>query len=75
MLHPDLHFTDSETPWLLDLASIQTESDAPSGRQVYEDEAQMTYVREPTYEPAIDSAVAVATKKADRETGEDQKGF
>jgi hypothetical protein len=35
----------------------------------------MTYVQEPEYTPAIDSTSGVSTKKADRETGEDQKGF
>lgn len=41
----------------------------------YDDAKQMTYVRVPAYQPAIDSGAAFSTKKADRETGEDQKGF
>jgi hypothetical protein len=35
----------------------------------------MTYLREPVYELAITSDLGVGTKKAGRETGEDQKGF
>jgi hypothetical protein len=64
-----------ETPWLLDLASVQSDSGPHPGRPVYDDENQMTYLQEPGYEPAIDVADGLGTKKADRETGEDQKGF
>jgi hypothetical protein len=64
-----------EWPWLLDLASVQMDSGPHAGRPVYNDENQMTYLQEPTYELAIDGAGSIGTKKADRETGEDQKGF
>ena len=66
---------DNATPWLLDLAVRQRDSGPPPGSPVYDDASQMTYLREPVYEAAIDSAAGVVTKKADRETGEDQKGF
>lgn len=62
-------------PWLLDLATRQESSGAAPGNPAYDDAQQMTYLREPTHELAIDSDMGVATKKADRETGEDQKGF
>lgn len=65
----------AELPWLLDLATIQADSGAAPGRATYDDEQQMTYLLEPARELAIDSASGVSTKKADRETGEDQKGF
>jgi hypothetical protein len=64
-----------EPPWLLDLASVQADSGPHPGRPVYDDESQMTYLQEPAYELAIDAAGGIGTKKADRETGEDQKGF
>jgi hypothetical protein len=64
-----------DRPWLLDLAATQEDSGPDPGNPVYDDEAQMTYLREPAYELAIESERAVSTKKADRETGEDQKGF
>jgi hypothetical protein len=64
-----------QRPWLLDLATIQADSGPHPGRPVYDDAHQMTYLQEPAYEPAIDAASGVSTKKADRETGEDQKGF
>lgn len=63
------------TPWLVDLASTQFDSGPHPGRPVYDDERQMTYVQQPAYEPAIESGSGIGTKKADRETGEDQKGF
>jgi hypothetical protein len=62
-------------PWLLDLATRQESSGPAPGNPAYDDAQQMTYLREPAYELAIDSDMGVATKKADRETGEDQKGF
>lgn len=65
----------SDTPWLVDLATTQSDSGPHPGEPVYDDERQMTYLQEPVYEPAIDAATGIATKKADRETGEDQKGF
>ena len=64
-----------ETPWLIDLATAQRDPGPHPGRPIYDDERQMTFLREPVYEPAIDSASGISTKKADRETGEDQKGF
>ena len=64
-----------DAPWLLDLASRQTHSGLDVGNPVYDESRQMTYIQEPVYEPAIDSDSAITTKKADRETGEDQKGF
>ncbi len=66
---------DDDAPWILDLATTQENSGPTPGNPVYNDDAQMTYLQEPAYEPAIDSASGVETKKADRETGEDQKGF
>jgi hypothetical protein len=62
-------------PWLLGLATPQTASDPHAGNPVYDDARQMTFVREPRYELAIDAADGLSTKKADRETGEDQKGY
>ena len=62
-------------PWLLDLAVAQRETGAAPGKPAYDDAQQMTYLREPTYQPAIEADGPVTTKKADRETGEDQKGF
>jgi hypothetical protein len=68
--------TDPQTlPWLLDLATQQQTTGPAPGDPIYDDATQMTYVREPAYELAISSDVGVGTKKADRETGEDQKGF
>ncbi|MGO9956229.1 MAG: hypothetical protein ACLP50_09665 [Solirubrobacteraceae bacterium] len=64
-----------EAPWLLDLATTQGDSGPHPGQPVYDERRQMTYMQEPPYEPAIDSSLAGPTKKADRETGEDQKGF
>ncbi len=66
---------DRDRPWLLDLARIQSDSGPHPGRPVYDDGHQMTYLQEPAYGPAIDSDSGISTKKADRETGEDQKGF
>jgi hypothetical protein len=63
------------SPWLLDLAVTQDDSGAAPTDPVYDEARQMTYLREPAYSPAIDSEGGVSTKKADRETGEDQKGF
>lgn len=67
--------THDELPWLLDLATVQADSGPDPSRPVYDDKRQMTYVLEPIRELAIDSPLSVSTKKADRETGEDQKGF
>lgn len=62
-------------PWLLDLATRQESTGPDPGDPVYDPESQMTYLRVPSYELAIDSDASIGTKKADRETGEDQKGF
>jgi hypothetical protein len=62
-------------PWLLDLSTAQQESGPAPGCPVYDELHQMTYVRDPAYVPAIESGHGVETKKADRETGEDQKGY
>jgi hypothetical protein len=62
-------------PWLLDLATVQPDSGPHPAMPYYDDAEQMTYVRVPVCQPAIDSGAALSTKKADRETGEDQKGF
>jgi hypothetical protein len=68
--------TDSAPlPWLLDLATKQQSTGELPGNPVYDRARQMTYLREPVYELAISSDMAVGTKKADRETGEDQKGL
>ena len=64
-----------DLPWLLDLATVQLDSGPHPAMPHYDDAKQMTYVRVPAYQPAIDSGAAFSTKKADRETGEDQKGF
>lgn len=61
--------------WLVDLATTQRDSGPHPGRPVYDETHQMTYLQEPAYEPAIEAGAGVQTKKADRETGEDQKGF
>jgi len=62
-------------PWLLDLATRQQSTGPAPGDPVYDDATQMTYVGAPARELAITSQLGVGTKKADRETGEDQKGF
>jgi hypothetical protein len=61
-------------PWLLQLGTRQEERGGEIV-QIYRDSRQMTYIFDRDELPAIDSAVAPATKKADRETGEDEKGF
>jgi hypothetical protein len=61
-------------PWLLDLATRQeVAGDHP--RQVYRESTQMTHLCLPGDPVAIDSERPPMTKKADRETGEDQKGY
>jgi hypothetical protein len=62
-------------PWLVELATIQANTGPDPGRPAYDDATQMTYLREPSRVLAIASDAGVGTKKADRETGEDQKGF
>jgi hypothetical protein len=59
----------------LDHALSQADSGPAPGRPVYDEDRQMTYLQEPSYAAAIDSLSGISTKKADRETGEDQKGF
>lgn len=67
--------TPDDAPWLLDLATAQADTGPAPGRPVYDERRQMTYLQEPAYQPAIESDIGISTKKADRETGEDQKGF
>ena len=70
--------TDSNiaaSPWLIELATVQRDTGARPGSPVYDDEQQMTYLREPEYVAAIATELPPNSKKADRETGEDQKGF
>jgi hypothetical protein len=64
-----------EVPWLLDLATRQPSTGVDRGSPAYEEAAQMTYLNQPVRVLAIDSDASIGTKKADRETGEDQKGF
>jgi hypothetical protein len=62
-------------PWLLDLATRQPSTGPDQGSPAYDEATQMTYLHQPVRMLAIDSDAGVGTKKADRETGEDQKGF
>ena len=65
---------NADRPWLLDLATPQRGSaDAVDGA-AYDDTRQMTYLQEPNV-PVIGSGRSAPTKKADREVGEDQKGW
>lgn len=61
-------------PWLLALAQPQRER-LSAIAQAYDPRTQMTYFGGPELGAAIDADKAPTTKKADRETGEDQKGF
>lgn len=65
----------NELPWLLALATRQTSTGADPGSPAYDDVTQMTYLHQPSRVLAIESDAGIGTKKADRETGEDQKGF
>lgn len=63
-----------ERPWLLELATRQeVAGDHP--RQIYRESTQMIHLCLPGDPVAIDSERSPMTKKADRETGEDQKGY
>lgn len=62
-------------PWLVELATVQRDTGRGPGNPTYDDAMQMTYVHEPEYLPAIAVDRPPNSKKADRETGEDQKGF
>jgi hypothetical protein len=64
----------TDRPWLLTLATRQLER-AAGPSQVYSESTQMAHLRVPGEPVAIDSGRPPTTKKADRETGEDQKGF
>lgn len=64
----------NDRPWLLALATRQTEI-AAGPSQVYNESTQMSHLRALGEPAAIDSERPPTTKKADRETGEDQKGF
>ena len=68
-------FNIPASPWLIELATVQRDTGASPGSPVYDDEKQMTYLREPEGVAAIASDLPPNSKKADRETGEDQKGF
>ena len=63
-----------ERPWLLALATRQVEI-ARGPSQVYSESTQMSHLLTPGEPVAIESGRPPTTKKADRETGEDQKGF
>lgn len=67
--------TDNDSrPWLLDLATPQRgRGDSAGDAQVYDDDLQMAVRLEEPHILAIDSANPPQTKKADIETGEDQK--
>jgi hypothetical protein len=70
----DARQASTDRPWLLTLATRQAERTAgPSS--VYKESTQMSHLRTPGEPAAIDSERPPTTKKADRETGEDQKGF
>lgn len=73
--HARVGAPDDKRPWLLDLAARQRDSGSDPGDPIYDEARQMTYLRKPDYQPAIDAERGISTKKADRETGEDQKGF
>jgi hypothetical protein len=63
---------DLERPWLLDLATEQRGgSDRVEG--VYDEESQMRVLPDSSVTAAIEYGMARMTKKADRESGEDQK--
>ena len=64
----------TDRPWLLTLATRQVERTAGLS-PVYNESTQMSHLRILGEPVAIDSERAPTTKKADRETGEDQKGF
>lgn len=64
----------TDRPWLLALATRQIEI-AAGPSQVYSESTQMSHLRALGDPAAIDSERSPTTKKADRETGEDQKGF
>jgi hypothetical protein len=65
---------NTQQAWLVDLATPQRDTGAATGAPVYDDEHQMTYLQDPAYVPAISRTDPPQSKKADRETGEDQKG-
>lgn len=58
-------------PWLFDLATPQRGGEATADGTYYSDEHQMI-LQEPGT-PAIEAGSAPKTKKADRESGEDEK--
>lgn len=63
---------NSARPWLLDLATPQRGDVEPVPGAAYDETSQMTRLQEPDL-ALIDTAYAGQTKKADRESGEDQK--
>lgn len=64
----------TDRPWLLTLATRQVERTAGLS-PIYSESTQMSHLRTSGGPAAIDFERAPTTKKADRETGEDQKGF
>jgi hypothetical protein len=66
--------TESDRPWLLDLATPQRGHVPTIDGAMYDDARQMTVLQEPNI-PVIDAGLSAPTKKADREVGEDQKGW
>jgi hypothetical protein len=65
---------DNSRPWLLGLATRQRGRIQEVGDgQVYHDDIQMTVRLEEPHILAIEHGAAPKTKKADIETGEDQK--
>jgi hypothetical protein len=65
---------DHATPWLVELATVQRNTGPHPGGAFYDEHAQMTYLRV-SNSPAIADRRPPESKKADLETGEDQKGF
>jgi hypothetical protein len=70
MTDPD----DDERPWLLDLGTEQRGAEPIMDGAVYDEDRQLTILQEPGV-PIIDTGQSAPTKKADREAGEDQKGW
>lgn len=61
-----------ERPWLLDLATPQRGNVEAVLGAAYDEATQMTHLQEP-HIAIIDTDHRTVTKKADRESGEDQK--
>lgn len=63
---------DLERPWLLDLATEQRGGSEPV-EGVYDEASQMRVLPELGMMAVVKSGMARMSKKADRESGEDQK--